>query len=151
MTKLKEGDSFPDVNAEGVNGDFNIGSLKGRNLVVYFYPKDNTPGCTREAKDFRDYRDEFDKLNTSIIGISTDSVKSHRNFAEKFDLNFELVSDSDGILCNVCGVTGMLGKTAKRTTFLVDREGIIRHIWEGVSVRGHAEEVLEKVRKMEGA
>jgi peroxiredoxin Q/BCP len=150
MVKLKVGDRFPDINAAGLDGDVDGDSLKGKHRVIYFYPKDNTPGCTKEAKDFRDLNGEFEALGASIIGISTDSVKSHKKFAEKYDLNFELVSDSDGILCSSCGVTGMMGKTAKRTTFLVDKDGIIRHIWESVSVRGHAEDVLGKVKEIEG-
>jgi peroxiredoxin Q/BCP len=148
MVKLKVGDKFPDMSLASLKGEVSLAKLKGRNVVVYFYPMDNTPGCTKEAKDFRDYKARFDELGTEIIGISTDSIGSHSKFAEKYGLNFDLVSDESGALCSMCGVTGLLGKTAKRTTFLLDKEGTIRHIWEKVSVGGHAEEVLEAVKKM---
>jgi len=148
MAKLKVGDKFPDFSGETVEGELAINDFKGKNLVVYFYPKDNTPGCTKEAKDFRDYKDQFDNLNTEIIGISTDSIKSHAKFSEKYGLNFNLLSDKNKILCSACGVTGITGKTAKRTTFLLDQSGVIRHIWEKVDVNGHAEDVLSKVKKL---
>jgi peroxiredoxin Q/BCP len=118
-------------------------------MVIYFYPKDNTPGCTKEAKDFRDYKEKFGKLDTEIIGISTDSTKSHKKFMEKYDINFPLMSDKNKILCSACGVTGIAGKTAKRTTFLLDKNGIIKHIWEKVDVKGHAEDVLNKIKELD--
>ena len=117
-------------------------------MVVYFYPKDNTPGCTKEAKDFRDYKESFDELNTEIFGISTDSIKSHKKFIDKYDLNFTLLSDENKIICDACGVKGMTGKTAKRTTFLVDKNGVIQHVWEKVNVKGHAEDVLKKIKEL---
>lgn len=149
MTNLKVGDKFPEMGGESTSGEVGLGSYAGKNVVVYFYPKDNTPGCTKEAKDFRDYKGEFEKLNTEIVGISTDSMKSHEKFAEKYDLNFTLLSDKSKTLCRSCGVMGLTGTTAKRTTFLLDGEGQIRHIWEGVSVRGHAEDVLRKIDELD--
>lgn len=148
MAKLKVGDKFPDLSGETVEGELAIKDFKGKNLVVYFYPKDNTPGCTKEAKDFRDYKEQFDNMNTEIVGISTDSIKSHAKFSEKYGLNFNLLSDKNKILCSACGVTGITGKTAKRITFLLDQTGVIRHIWEKVDVKGHAEDVLSKVKKL---
>lgn len=148
MTKLKIGDKFPEIGGESSEGTASLSDYAGKNVVVYFYPKDNTPGCTKEAKDFRDYKEEFDKLNTEIVGISTDSTESHQRFAEKYDLNFTLLSDRSKTLCQSCGVIGLTGTTAKRTTFLLDREGIIRHIWESVSVKGHAEDVLKRIRDL---
>lgn len=149
MVKLKVGDKFPDIKGETVDGEISLKNLQGKNAVVYFYPKDNTPGCTKEAKDFRDYKDQFDKLNTEIIGISTDGLKSHKKFAEKYDLNFTLLSDKNKILCSACGVTGITGKTAKRTTFLMDKNDVIRYIWENVNVKGHAEDVLKKIKELD--
>lgn len=148
MVNLKIGEKFPEVERESSEGDVSIASYMGKNAVVYFYPKDNTPGCTKEAKDFRDYKIEFDGLNTEIVGISTDSTKSHEKFAKKYDLNFTLLSDKDKMLCRACGVVGLSGVTAKRTTFLLDKDGVIRHIWENVSVKGHAEDVLSKIREI---
>jgi peroxiredoxin Q/BCP len=146
MAKLKVGDKFPALSGETVDGEIAFKDFKGKNLVVYFYPKDNTPGCTKEAKDFRDYKDQFDKMNTEIIGISTDSLKSHTKFKEKYGITFPLLSDKNKILCSACGVTGVTGKTAKRTTFLLDKSGKIRHIWEKVDVKGHAEDVLATIK-----
>jgi peroxiredoxin Q/BCP len=151
MTTLKVGDRFPKIEGESTSGEIGLKSFAGKNVVVYFYPKDNTPGCTKEAKDFRDYKGEFEKLNTEIVGISTDSMKSHEKFAEKYDLNFTLLSDKNKALCRSCGVVGLTGATAKRTTFLLDGEGKIRHIWENVSVKGHAEDVLSKIRGLESS
>jgi peroxiredoxin Q/BCP len=148
MAKLKVGDKFPDVPAEGFDGETSVSSFKGKNKVVYFYPRDNTPGCTVEAKGFRDYKNQFDDMNTEIVGISTNSLKSHQKFIDKYDLNFTLLSDSKNLLCSACGVGGLGTKSAKRTTFLVDKKGKIRHIWEKVSVKGHAEDVLEKIKEL---
>ena len=148
MTKLKVGERFPEIEATGLAGGISTGGLKGKNAVVYFYPKDNTPGCTKEAKDFRDYKENFDALNTEIIGISMDSMKSHEGFAQRYDLNFNLVSDPDKTICTKCGVVGLTGKTARRTTFLIDRDGVIRNIWERVDVDGHAEDVLTKMKDL---
>lgn len=148
MAKLKVGDRFPDIKGETADGEVTIKDFQGKNVVIYFYPKDNTPGCTKEAKDFRDYKDKFAKVNTEIIGISTDSVNSHKKFSEKYGLNFSLLSDKSKIICSTCGVTGISGKTAKRTTFLLDKKGTIRHIWEKVDVKGHAEDVLKTVKEL---
>ena len=149
MAKLKVGDKFPDLKGETVDGEIGIKDFQGKNIVVYFYPKDNTPGCTKEAKDFRDYKEKFGKLDTEIVGISTDSTKSHKKFMEKYDINFPLMSDKNKILCSACGVTGITGKTAKRTTFLLDKNGIIKHIWEKVDVKGHAENVMKKIKELD--
>ncbi len=149
MAKLKVGDKFPDLKAEAEGGEKSISSFKGKNKVVYFYPRDNTPGCTIEAKDFRDHKSEFEKLSTEIIGISTNSLKSHQKFIDKYHLNFTLLSDENKILCSACGVGKPIGKSAKRTTFLVDKKGTIRYIWEKVSVKDHAEDVLSKIKELE--
>ena len=148
MVNLKVGDIFPDMGETLNDSDGSMTNLEGKNAIIYFYPKDNTPGCTKEAKDFRDYKEKFDELNTEIVGISTDTMKSHQKFADKYNLNFTLLSDKKQILCTKCGVKGLTGKTAKRTSFLIDKEGAIKHIWNKVSVRGHAEDVLKKIKEL---
>jgi peroxiredoxin Q/BCP len=149
MVKLKVGDKFPDLKAEAIDGEKSVADFRNKNAVVYFYPRDGTPGCTIEAKDFRDFKSDFNDLNTEIIGISTDSIKSHKKFTEKYDLNFTLLSDKSKILCSACGVKGVSGVTAKRTTFLLDAQGKIKYIWENVKARGHAENVLKKIKDLD--
>jgi peroxiredoxin Q/BCP len=149
MVKLKVGDKFPDLKAEAIQGERSLSDFQGKNAVVYFYPNDGTPGCTIQAKDFRDFKSEFNDLNTEIIGISTNSIKSHKKFIEKYDLNFTLLSDKSKILCSACGVKGLSGVTAKRTTFLLDNQGKIRYIWENVKAKGHTEVVLKKIKELD--
>lgn len=149
MTNLKVGEKFPEFKSELDGKEITLSDFKGKNLVVYFYPRDNTPGCTREAKDFTAHRKVFDGLETEILGISTDSPDSHRKFTEKHDLNINLLSDKNKIICSACGVVGMSGRSAKRTTFLLDREGRIVHIWDKVSVKGHAEDVIGKIKELD--
>lgn len=122
----------------------------GKNIVLYFYPKDDTPGCTTEACGFRDLKSSFEKANTEIFGVSKDNEKSHDKFAGKYNLNFKLISDPDGKLCEAFGVwkeKSMLGKKyfgIERSTFLVDSKGKISKAWRGVKVSGHMEEVLKE-------
>lgn len=129
-----------------------LDSLKGKAVVLYFYPKDDTPGCTMEAKDFRDHIKEFEKAGAVIIGVSKDSVKSHEKFKEKYCLPFPLASDEDGSVCESYGVwveKSMYGKTymgIERCTFLVDKNGVLREIWRKVKVDGHVQEVLAAVK-----
>lgn len=148
MVELNVGDKFPEIKGDTTSGEVSLSDYSGKNVVVYFYPKDNTPGCTKEAKDFRDYQEEFENLHTTVVGISTDSMKSHEKFADKYGLNFTLLSDNSKTICRSCGVMGLTGTTAKRTTFLLDKEGMIKNIWENVSVKGHAEDVLSKIREL---
>lgn len=134
------------------NGNASLAGLVGKNIVLYFYPKDDTPGCTIEAKDFRDNIKAFDKLNTVIIGVSKDSVKSHDKFSEKYCLPFPLASAENTSVCEDYGVwkeKTNYGKTymgIERTTFLIDKKGIIRQIWHKVKVDGHVNAVLEAVK-----
>lgn len=127
-------------------------NLKGKNIVLYFYPKDDTPGCTIEAKDFRDRMKAFEAANTVILGVSKDPLKSHDKFREKFCLPFPLGADEDGQACEAYGVwveKSMYGKTymgIERATFLIDSHGVLQHIWRKVKVDGHAEEVLQAAR-----
>jgi len=125
---------------------------KGKKLVLYFYPKDSTPGCTTEAQAFRDLLPEFEKAGAAVVGVSRDSVKRHDNFKAKHDLNFPLLSDEDGTVCEAYGVwqeKKNYGRTYMgivRSTFLIDEKGKITEIWTNVRVKGHAEAVLEAAR-----
>lgn len=131
---------------------FRLSEAAGKNLVIYFYPKDDTPGCTTEGRDFRDAYTEFAKLNCEIVGISRDSVKSHENFKAKMDFPFELLSDTDETVCklfDVMKMKNMYGKQVRgveRSTFVVDAGGILRKEWRGVKVPNHVQEVLEFVK-----
>ena len=128
--------------------------LIGKNFVIYFYPKDNTPGCSQEGEDFRDLYKEFKKLNTEIYGVSRDSLKSHERFKEKYKYPFELISDTEEKLCNLFDVIkekNMYGKKymgIERSTFLINKEGKLLAEWRKVKVNGHAAEVLEEVKKI---
>lgn len=154
-SELKVGDKAPDFavafdNAQEITSE----SLKGKNKVIYFYPKDDTPGCTIEAKDFRDYIKAFEAAGTVVIGVSRDSVKSHDSFKKKYCLPFPLASDEAGTMCEDYGVwveKSMYGKKymgIERTTFLVDKAGIIRNIWRKVKVEGHVLDVLNAAKKL---
>ncbi len=131
-----------------------LSELKGKNIVIYFYPKDNTPGCTLETKAFRDLQPDFTALNTLILGVSRDSFKSHQNFTTKHSINFPLVSDLNDKLCEYFSVLkdkSMFGKKYKgieRSTFLIDKNGVLRQEWRKVSVTGHVKEVLAKVKEL---
>ena len=127
---------------------------QGKNLVIFFYPKDNTPGCTLEGQDFRDNYKKFNNLNTDIVGVSRDSVKSHENFKEKQSFPFQLISDPDENMCKAFDVMrekSMYGKKyigVDRSTFLVNSEGHIVKEWRSVKVKGHVQEVLEAVKDL---
>jgi peroxiredoxin Q/BCP len=126
--------------------------FKGRNLILFFYPKDSTPGCTLEGQNFRDMHEFFREHNTEILGVSRDSLKSHENFKSKQDFSFELLSDQDELLCkqfDVIHEKNMYGRKYMglvRSTFLIDGEGILRQEWRKVRVKGHVDEVLEAVK-----
>ena|SRR3990167_9345245 len=126
--------------------------LRGKKVVLYFYPKDYTPGCTKEACDFRDYFDQFKSKNTEIIGISKDSAKTHTAFKNKHSLPFTLLVDDQADVCESYGVVNkksLFGKTflgIERSTFLIDEKGVIQAIWRKVKVSGHAEKVLDEIQ-----
>ncbi|MDE2128382.1 putative peroxiredoxin bcp [mine drainage metagenome] len=126
----------------------------GSKLILYFYPKDMTPGCTTEAMQFRDLYPQFDKAGAVIFGVSRDNLVSHDKFRANLELPFDLIADTEEKLCHMFGVVKnkiMYGKKVKgieRSTFLVDAEGVLRQEWRGVKVAGHVEEVLEAVRKL---
>ncbi|SEQ76094.1 peroxiredoxin Q/BCP [Nitrosomonas sp. Nm51] len=133
---------------------FTLSEALGKHLVIYFYPKDNTPGCTTEGQNFRDNYTAFTDLNCEIFGVSRDSIKSHKNFKEKMNFPFELLSDSDEQICkmfDVIKMKNMYGKQVRgieRSTFVIDAEGILRKEWRGVKVPGHIETVLAFVKTL---
>lgn len=131
------------------NTTFKLSNFLGKNLIVYFYPKDSTPGCTTQGMLFRDHYAAFQAANTDIVGISRDSIKSHENFKAKFSFPFELLSDAEELACNIFDVIkmkNMYGKQVRgiqRSTFVVDKSGLLIKEWRGVKVNGHVEEVLQ--------
>ncbi|MFY2764483.1 peroxiredoxin [Arenimonas sp. MALMAid1274] len=137
----------------GRGGNADLSDYRGRWLVLYFYPKDNTPGCTTEGLDFNDLYPKFRRAKAEILGVSRDSVKSHQNFCTKHGFVFDLVSDADEGLCRSFGVIkekNMYGRKVmgiERSTFLIDPEGRVAECWRGVKVAGHAEAVLETLQK----
>lgn len=154
MEDLKIGDLAPDFSMFTSDGtSVTLGDFSGKNLVLYFYPKDNTPGCTLEGRDFSSFLEEFEKLNTKIVGVSKDSIKSHCNFRDRFNLKINLASDDNGNISQSYGVLSeksMFGRKyfgINRTTFLIDSKGKIAYIWRDVSVFGHAANVLEEIKK----
>lgn len=142
------------IQITGEQSAISLADLKGHNVVIYFYPKDNTPGCTTEGQTFRDLYKEFQKANTLIYGVSKDSLKSHENFKAKQDFPFELVSDPQEKLCklfDVIKLKKLYGKEyfgIERSTFLLDKAGILRQEWRKVKVAGHAEEVLKAAQAL---
>ena len=134
--------------------DVSLKDFSGSNLVIYFYPKDSTPGCTLEGQNFRDNHELFREHNTEILGVSRDSLKAHENFKAKQGLSFELLSDQDETLCrqfDVIHEKNMYGRKVwgiVRSTFLIDKEGILRQEWRKVRVKGHVDEVLNAVRAL---
>ena len=152
MPSLKEGDAAPAISLDTDSGErFTLSSLKGQNVVLYFYPKADTPGCTKESCEFRDTSKKFTKANTVIVGVSPDPTKAQAKFKEKFDLPFLLLADVDHKTCEDYGVwkeKSMYGKKymgVERTTFVIDPKGKIKKIFPKVKVDGHAEEVLAAI------
>ncbi|GMU70775.1 MAG: peroxiredoxin [Burkholderiales bacterium] len=148
------GKKVPDFTAEATAGPFTLSDHKGSPVVLYFYPKDNTPGCTTEGAQFRDLHGKFAKAGAVVAGISRDSIKSHQNFAAKMGFPFPLISDADEKLCqafDVIRMKNMYGKKVRgieRSTFLVGADGKLAREWRGVRVPGHAAEVLAAVEAL---
>ena len=138
------------------NRDISLSDLQGKNVVLYFYPKDSTPGCTTEGQDFRDRFEQFEQANTVILGVSRDSLKRHENFKSKQSFPFELLSDEDESLCqqfDVIKLKKLYGKEymgVDRSTFLIDSNGSLVREWRGVKVKGHADEVLAAAQELAG-
>lgn len=154
MNQVSVGQALPEFNAESTQGPISPATLKGSKAVLYFYPKDNTPGCTTEAQDFRNSHGDFQAAGCAIVGISRDSLKSHTNFTDKQALPFALISDPDEALCTLFGVMkmkNMYGKQVRgieRSTFLVDANGVLVREWRGLRVPGHVDEVLQAARDL---
>lgn len=147
--------AVPDFTLPATGGaDFQLSAARGKPLVIYFYPKDNTPGCTMESQKFRDRYADFKKAGCVIVGISRDGIKSHENFKARFTLPFELLSDEDEKACELFGVIKqkkLYGKEVRgidRSTFVLDRHGVLRREWRRVKVDGHVEEVLQFVQTL---
>lgn len=146
---------LPDFTAQATSGvTVTLSELVGKNVVIYFYPKDHTPGCTTEGQNFRDLYPEFQAANTVIFGVSRDSLRTHENFRVKQSFPFDLISDPDESLCRLFDVIrqkqlyGRQYEGIERSTFLIDSEGVLRREWRKVKVPGHAAEVLEAVREL---
>ena len=143
-----------DFRADSTGGEVRLKDLRGKHVVLYFYPKDATPGCTQEGQDFRDLHAKFKRQNTIIFGVSRDSLSSHEKFRAKQKFPFDLISDPDEALCrkfDVIQEKSLYGRKfmgVERSTFLIDADGKLRHEWRKVKVKGHAEEVLEATREL---
>lgn len=156
MTKPAVGKKAPDFELPATRDQHvRLSQLKGSNVVLYFYPKDSTPGCTLEGQDFRDSHAKFKRRNTLVFGISRDSLKSHENFRSKQKFPFELLSDADEKVCRLYDVIrekNMYGRKVlgiERSTFLIDSKGNLAREWRKVSVKGHVNEVLDAVKTLE--
>jgi peroxiredoxin Q/BCP len=154
MTHLKKGDKAPYF--KGVdqnNNEISLDDFKGRKLILYFYPKDNTPGCTAEACDLRDNYNLWLEKGYSVVGVSPDIIKSHQKFAEKYNLPFPLISDPDKEILKAYGVWGLKKNYGReyegvfRTTFIIDEEGIITDVFKKVKTKEHTKQILEKLEK----
>lgn len=152
---IKVDTPLPDFTAHATsNTTVTLSELAGKKVVIYFYPKDHTPGCTTEGQDFRDMHEDFLAADTLVFGVSRDSLRTHENFRTKQSFPFELISDADETLCHLFDVIrqkqlyGKQYQGIERSTFLIDREGVLRREWRKVKVPGHVAEVLEAAREL---
>ena len=154
MSIVLIGKPAPSFSAQSTFGEISLERCIGRGIIMYFYPKDNTPGCTTETENFRDLHDEFLANGCVVIGVSRDSLKSHENFSKKLTLPFPLIADTDEKVCNAYDVIKnkqMYGKQVRgieRSTFLIDARGKLVQAWRGLKVPGHAQEVLQAARSL---
>jgi peroxiredoxin Q/BCP len=154
MSKIDIGKKAPQFTLDGTGGSWSLSDAAGSAVVVYFYPRDNTPGCTQEGEDFAAAQAQFKRAKASIVGISADSLEAHRKFKEKMGFPFELLSDPDKKVCKLYDVIqekSMYGKKfmgIERSTFLIDDKGVLRNIWRKVKVNGHAAAVLAAVKAL---
>ena len=155
MARVKLGEKIPDFTAPSTSdSEFSLSEYMGKNIVIYFYPKDNTPGCTKEGEDFRDQFEAFRSNNAIIVGVSRDSVKSHDKFICKYNFPFDLLADEDETVCqlfNVIKEKNMYGRKymgIERSTFLIDSNGTLIREWRKVKVKGHVEEVLDALKNI---
>ncbi len=158
MTSISLGQAVPDFKISATaDNTVQLSDYRGKNIVLYFYPKDSTPGCTQEGQDFKAHFAEFSALNCVIFGISRDSIRSHENFKCKQEFPFELLSDTDEQLCrlfDVIKMKNMYGKQVRgieRSTFLINAQGLLIHEWRKVKVKNHVSEVLEQLKQQSGA
>jgi len=155
MTTTMLNSPATDFELPSTNGKtFKLSGCLGKTLVIYFYPKDNTPGCTTQGMQFRDSYADFQAANAEIVGVSRDSLKSHENFKAKFSFPFELLADTEELACGIFGVMkmkNMYGKQVRgveRSTFIIDKNGVLVKEWRGVKVDGHALEVLQSIKTL---
>ena len=155
MASAKVGKKVTDIKLPATGDqELKLSEFKGKNIVLYFYPKDSTPGCTTEGQDFRDAKAKFTRQDTVILGVSRDSIRSHENFKTKQKFNFDLLSDADEKLCkqfDVIKEKNMYGKKVmgvERSTFLIDKQGVLQQEWRKVKVAGHVDEVLDAVKAL---
>jgi peroxiredoxin Q/BCP len=154
MSKIEIGKKAPAFSLEGTGGKWSLKDGAGSHVVLYFYPRDNTPGCTKEGQSFTASHLQFKKANALIFGISTDSLESHEKFKKKLGFPFELLSDPDQVVCKLYDVIqekSMYGKKylgVERSTFLIDAAGVLRQEWRKVKVKGHAEALLAAVKSL---
>ncbi len=154
MSKLEIGKKAPSFTLDGTSGTWSLADAAGKSLVIYFYPRDSTPGCTQEGEDFTAHYAQFAKAKALIVGISADSVESHGKFKKKMSFPFELLSDPDRRVCTLYDVIqekSMYGKKfmgIERSTFLIDAKGVLRQEWRKVKVAGHAQAVLAAVKAL---
>ncbi len=155
MSTVQVGQPIPDLSVQATDDQaFRLSELQGRHVVLYFYPKDNTPGCTTEGQDFRDHYEEFEKLNATILGVSRDDIKSHESFKGKQCFPFDLIADTDEELCRAFDVIkekSLYGKKSmgiERSTFIIDGQGVLRREYRKVKVDGHVLAVLQDLREI---
>ena len=148
MPELNIGDRAPDFTAETTEGKVSLKDYRGKNLIVYFYVKDQTPGCTMQSCSLRDGIEKIKELRSEVLGVSVDDLASHEKFKAAYNLNFPLVADTDYSISKAFGAFNEERQMSKRMTFVIDKDGIIRHIFPKVDVRAHAEEVAEALKVM---
>ena len=154
MSKIDVGKKAPQFSLDGTAGSWSLSDGAGSAVILYFYPRDNTPGCTQEGEDFSDAHAQFKRAKALIFGISADSLESHEKFKQKMRFPFDLLSDPDKKVCKLYDVIqekSMYGKKflgIERSTFLIDAKGVLRHAWRKVKVKGHAAEVLAAVKAL---
>jgi len=148
MPEIRIGDEAPDFTADSTQGKISLKNYRGKNVVLYFYVKDQTPGCTMQSCSLRDGIDKLKAHNAEVLGVSVDGLDSHNKFMSKYNLNFPLVADPDFKISKAYDVFNEERQMSRRVTFLIDKNGVIRHIFPKVDVQAHAEEVVEVLKSM---